>query len=294
MPTHEAIANTMIPREVEKPIPVRTISTRYSGPNKDQALTNKVSPAAESAPAAESVRLSPQLTALARKEQAHRQRELAVKAREEKLEEALAKAKRFDELQAKLGAKDFSEAESLGLNYEDYVQYKLDKDGTENPADQKFKAIESELSEMKKREEEKSQRQYEETVGEYRKEIAKAVAENPAFSKIKKMNAEPHVLQLILDSFEEDNVELTVLEAAKQVEDYLAEEKKKWDSLSEAEQEITSQPRALPRPSMGKTLTNEMMAGSETRPKKSLQHLSDEERYAEARRRVLERRQRGI
>lgn len=291
MPTQEAIVNTIIPREVEKPIPVRTVSTILRKANQDQANINRTdsTPAVSGIPE-ESLKLSGPAIALARKEQAHRQRELALKERERQVEARLADAEKFEKLRAKIGEKDFSEAEALGLNYEDYVEYKLKSTGEVDPRDQKFQEIQDEVKNLKKQQEESIQRQYEETVSEYRSEIKKLVAEKPEFSKIKKMNAEEHVLQLIIDTFEEDGTQLTVDKAAKDVEMFLTEEKKKWDALSDEGVEAEMQRPTLPRPT--RTLTNEMTAGAQTaRPQKSLQHMSDEERYAEARRRVLERRQ---
>src|SRR6266403_3896654 len=135
MPIREAIVDNLIPKPVEKPIPVRTVNTRFQKIEPKiagQEIINS-SPAAESAKTEESVRLSPQLSALARKEQAYRQREQALKEREKALEAKLAEGEKFTSLKAKLSAKDFSEAEALGLSYEDYTKYVLEKQNGENP-----------------------------------------------------------------------------------------------------------------------------------------------------------------
>lgn len=298
MPTHEAIVDNLIPKQVEKPIPVRTVSTKHIKPAPieiaGQPLTNN-NPAAESAPKTEeSVRLSPQLTALARKEQAYRQKEQALKQREKELEAKLQEAEKFQALKEKFGSKDFSEAEALGLSYEDYTKYVLEKQGGENPQDLVNKKLEAEIEAIKKRDEESAATRYEETVAEYKKEIAKAVGENPEFSSVKELNKEDAVLQLILDAFEEDDEELSVADACKQIEDYLVDFGKKFTSLPKLKPKEEPVPeKVLPRPNLGKTLTNNMTASSDKQPQKSLQHLSEAERYAEARRRVLERREKG-
>jgi len=299
MPTHEAIVNTVLPKEVEKPIPIRTVSTRprpMPKINKDQTIKDKLDNLAEdSAGNEESLRLSPKASIIARREAAIRQRELSLKEREKEIEEKLAKAAQFEQLKSKLDAKDYSEAEALGMNYEDYVKYTLNKTEAEDPRDKRLQELEQKLSNFEKQREESINSQFEETKAEYRQQINEIVASNPNFSKVKKMNAEEHVLQLIIDTFDEDGTSLTVTKACEMVEGFLTEEKKKWDSLTEVEQEmarrVENEKPMLPKPTIGKTLTNEMMAGSNNRPQKSLQHLSDEERYAEARRRVLERRQ---
>jgi hypothetical protein len=244
-------------------------------------------------PTAESVKLSPQLSAIARKEQAFRQREQALKAREAEVEAKLADATKFAELKAKLSAKDYSEIEALGLNYEGYTQYLLAKqNGEPAPETQALKKLEEEVTGLKKAQEESANQQYEETVAEYRKEIKAAVEANPEFASIKELGHEDAVLQLILDSWEEDETELTVEQAAKDVEAYLVEEATKMAGLTKVKSKLqpaVEEKRPLPRPGL-KTITNDMTVGSEKRPAKPLHTLSDSERYAEARRRVLERR----
>lgn len=298
MPTQQAIVDNLIPKQVEKPIPVRTVSTRYAKPESKIAGQQIIdsSPVAESTKTEESVRLSPQLTALARKEQAFRQKEQALKDREKELEAKLAEATKFESLKTKLSAKDFSEAEALGLSYEDYTKYVLEKQGGENPQETKIKALEAKIEALEKGTEESAASRYEETVSEYKKEIARTVSENPDFSSVKGLKREDAVLQLILDAFEEDDEEISVTEACKQIEEYLVEKGNEFTSLPKFKKTETAQPaqqKELPRPMVGKTLTNNMTVTSEKAPQKSLQHLSEAERYAEARRRVLERREKG-
>lgn len=304
MPTQEPLVNTIIPQKAEVVIPTRTVITRATNIpkiNSGQPVTNN-SPAAESAKPEESVRLSPEISALARKEQAFRQREQALKQRELDIEAKLAKADRFEALEAKMSSKDFSEAEALGLNYEDYVKYQLDKQVESNPQDDKIRELEAKLEALQKGSEESAASQYEETIAEYNKEIVKAISEDPNFSSIKMLESingvpgEKAVLQLILDSFEQDDVELTVQEACQQVEDYVYSFGKKFNELPKFKEqavEVEAPKKALPRPIVGKTLTNDMTASSDKRPSKSLHQLSEAERYAEARRRVIERREKG-
>jgi hypothetical protein len=301
MPSHEAIVNTIIPQVVDKPIPVRTVQTRVGTRPQaqnvnqpDNAVSNQ---AAEPAATAESVRLSPQLSALARKEQALRQERAAFMAEKKALEARLAEAEQYSQLKTKLTSKDFSAAEELGLSYEEYTKYLLDKQAGEDPNTLAFKKLEDEIQTLKKGQEEKAAQEYEETVAEYRQEIAKLIESSPDFPKVKKAKAEKAVLQLILDSWEEDGVEVTIQQASKDVELFLNEEAKKWAALTEEPESSPGVPeRVLPPPRPGsKTLTQQMQPPSgQKAPAKSLQHLSENERYAEARRRVLERRQQGV
>lgn len=320
MPTQTKIIETLIPREAEKPIPVRVVSTRATprppkpvvepgadgalaipetaaaaspSPNRDQGGTGKEAAAAESAAAEASVKLSPQLSALARKEQAFRERELALKERERALEVKLAGGDRFESLKAKLAAKDFSELETLGLTYEEYTNYLLARQNGEKPETQAFKKLETEISEMKKKQEESQAAQFEDTVSEYRKEIAALVSKDPAYSTVKELKHEEAVLQIILDAWEEDDEEVSVEQAAKDVEDFLIEEAVRMASATKVKARLgEGEKKPLPPPKPGlKTLTQQVVAGSEKRPLKTLQNMSESERYAEARRRVQERRE---
>lgn len=304
MPTQEAISDSIIPKTIDKPIPTRTVQTRarpLPQVTGQPVISNSATEESVATPE-ESVKLSPQLTALARKEQAYRQKEQALKEREKLVEAKLLEAEKFETLKQKISAKDFSEAEALGLNYEDYVKFQLDKQGEIDPRDTAIKELKAEIDAIKKGSEESAASLYEETIAEYQKEISKAVTSDPRFSSVKELEGitgvkgEQAVLQLILDAFEEDEEQLSVQDAAQAIEDYVMSFGQKFTTLSKLKQatpEVETPQRVLPRPMVGTTLTNDMTAGSDKRPYKSLQKLSEAERYAEARRRVLERRQKG-
>lgn len=299
MPTREAIVNTVLPKEVTQPIPVRTISTRTTPKtmvaghliettNPDQRLTNSEAPE-------ESVRLSPQLSALARKEQAFRQREQALKQREKDIEAKLARAEKFDRLEAGIKSNDYSGVEELGANYEGHTNWLLGKQAGEDPQSLKFKAIEDELQSLKKNQEERVEQEFSATVAEYKTEITNLIASrSDDFSSVKELKREDAVLQLILDSWEEENEHLTVEQACKDVEEFLVEQGKLFNSLPKFKPKVSEEEsRRLPPPRVsGRTLTNDMLpASGERKHERSLQHMSDSERYAEARRRVMAKRQ---
>lgn len=294
MPTREQVTNVIVqPKEVA-PIPERIAQTRAVPKlqNPHQLTTPVVPAAAESATPEESVKLSPQLSAIARKEQAFRQREATLKQREKDLEAKLAKADQFDQISTKFAAKDFSEAEKMGLSYEEHTKYLIDKQGSEDPQVQAMKKLEAEIQALKTNQEESISQSFEETVSEYKKEILKAVTDNPEFSSIKELKREDAVLQLILDSWEEDKEEVTVEQACKDIEEFLIEQGKRFSALPKLKPAPVEERKLPPPKPTVKTLTNQMQPqGQEAKPSVSLQTLSESERYAEARRRALARRQ---
>ena len=300
MPTREPIVDTVVPVDAPKPIPERIAITREKPKTKpqpqqngNQQPTGETAQAAESATTEESVKLSPQVSAIARKEQAIRQRELQLKQQEKELQDKLARAEQFDQLQAKLKEKDFSAAEQLGLTYEEYTQWLLQKQQGDDPTLKLINELQDEVKSLKQRNEEKIEQDFELTKQAYQDEIKKLVDENPDFSSIKELKLQDAVLQVILDAWEQDGEELSVEEACKDIEAHLVEQAKKFSSLPKvkpAEQE-TKQPLPPPRK---RTLTNDMApTGNTAKTKVDLHRLSDAERYAEARRRVEARKQQG-
>lgn len=305
MPTREAIVDNIIPREVEKPIPVRTVSTRSIArpqPNINQPGSIVEPRPEESANPAESVKLSPQLSALARKEQAYRQREQALKDREKALEAKLLEADQYSQLKTKISSKDFSAAEELGLSYDEYTKYKLDRVNSEDPTQQAMKKLEEEIQALKKGQEEKATKEYEETVAAYRKELASLADSKPEFAKVKafkEMGSDGKeftgvdvATQYIVDSWNEDGEEVSIEEALKLTSEFIREKAKQWALLLDEEvPQVVDEPKALPQPKV-QTLTQHMQpSGIEKKPAKSLQHLPENERYEEARRRVIARMQ---
>lgn len=300
MPTREPIANTVLPQVVEKPLPIRTVTTRSAAPkqvsqntNQNQATTVETSPAADSATTADSVRLSPAASALARKEQAFRQREQAFKQRESEFAALKEKAEKFDQLSQRLSAKDYSEAEKLGLDYDSYVKYKVEQANSDDPLAQKIAALEARLADLTKGQEETFERDYDNIVESFRGEVASLVTSNPDFSSIKALGKEGEeaALQLIIDTWEEDGKEITAEQACKDIEAELYATAEKFSKFPKLKSAATTEeiPLSPQRPSVN-TLTNGMQppAGA-PQFQKSLQHLPDHERYAEARRRMQAR-----
>jgi hypothetical protein len=238
----------------------------------------------------ESVRLSPRLTALARKEQVQRRREQALVQRERALEARLADAEKYSQLKGKIAAKDYSAADELGLTYEEYTQYLLKKQNDTNPEEQRYRQVEEKLSILQKAQEEQTVKDYQQNQALWKAEIAKVVSENPLFSTIKELGAEGAVLQHVNDSFDEDGVELSVEEAAQQIEDELFKRAEKFSTVSKLKAKGEA-PKALGAPKTStNTITQNMTVTSKAPSRKPMHLLSESEQWAEATRRVQEER----
>ena len=260
---------------------------RPAAPNVKQGNTTEATEPAEPAKPEESVNLSPQISALARKEQAQRQRERALSQREKELTARLADAEKYQQLKAKIAAKDYSAADDLGMTHDQYTQYLLDKQAGEDPAEQRYRKVESELERLKKNQEEQTIQEYQANQNLWKQEIAKVIDATEEFSTIKELGAQAAVLRLINDAFNEDNLELSVEQASEMVEKELFARAEKLASVSKIKTKYEGEPRQLgaPKPSP-KTITQNMTVTSEKSKSKPFHLLSESEQIAEAIRRV--------
>ena len=231
------------------------------------------------------MRLAPQLSALARKEAAQRQRDRAFQAEKQTFAEKLAKADKYDQLQAKLKAKDFSAVEEEGLKYDEYAEYLLNKQAGEKPEEQRFRKQQEEIEALKKAREDDTVKEYQANQNLWKSEISKLVSENAEFSTVKELSAEALVLQHINDSFEEDGIELTAEQGAKDIEDALVERAEKFASVTKIKNRSEAKVLGPPKTS-AKTITQNMTTTSQKPVSKPFHLLSESEQIAEAIRRV--------
>ncbi len=231
------------------------------------------------------VTLSSQATAIARMEQKVRKQEQALKADKAKLDAERAEVAQLKELKTKLAAKDYSALEAEGVTYEEYTNYKLNQGADETPEIQAIRKLEAEIKSLKTSQEDATTKQYDATIGQYRNDIKALVSKDPTYSSVKELKAEEHVLQHILDTFEQDGEVLSVEQAAQEVEDQLIEDAERMAGLSKLKaKQASSEPvkKELPPPKQGiKTITQNLPA---TQPKTfgQFQHLSPKERLLQA------------
>jgi len=241
--------------------------------------------AEEPAKPEETVTLSPQVAALARNEQ-------DLKAKAASLETERAEIAELKALKAKLAAKDFSGIEDL-VKYDDYTQYLIEKSEASTPEQQALKALAAKVDGVEKAHKEDVEKRFEAAVNDRRKAVTSLVESNEEYSTIKELKMQEAVVQHILDTWENDSIDLSPEDAAKEVEAELLERAGKWASLSKlkAKTPTEDEKKQLPPLKPGiKTLTNNMaVSGEIKRPLRSFQNMSDSERYAEARRRAEEK-----
>lgn len=259
--------------------------TPQAAPKTGQASISEETPA-------QGVTLSPQLTALARKQQKLQQE---IQAQRDK--EAAWATKEADYIPKSAFKAKFQEdalealKEYAGMDYEQFNAAVLAKLNGADPV----RELRSEIDQLKKTQEENTSKQYEATLKQYRAEADSLVNADPkVFHLIKKGNHQDAIVQHIVDTWKEnpDSV-LTVAQAAKEVEEVLRENARaQADALKEldppAEAPAQNPKKTLPPPqrAASQTLTNQIETSPRPRIPGQMQHLSMRERLQEAIRRA--------
>lgn len=246
------------------------------------------------ASAEESVKLSPQMAALARREQKFRQSQEQLEAEKAQIASEREELAQLRAMREKLGKKDYSALDGL-VNYDEYSNYQVEKANGVDPVQEELKKLNGKISDFEKNAQENLTKQYEAAVDGRREATRELIDNSTEFPSIKKAAAHEAVVKHILDTWENDSEELSVEQAAKEVEEALREQAKEWAALLEEEKKEAPQvpdaeQKTLPPIKQAiKTLTNEVTSGVPKSPRRSLAGLSDSERWAEARRRAEEK-----
>lgn len=239
----------------------------------------------------ETVRLSPQMALIAKREQKFRLQQQEFEKKRSLLAQKEAEIAQFVQMKQKLEAKDYSALDGL-VEYDEYSQYKLNRLNGTDPTQEELRKLSAKTNELEKSMQDNVTKQFEAAVDERRTAARELVESTPDYPKIKKAKAHEVVVQHILDTWENDNQELSIKQAAKEVEEILSERAKQWASLIEEEKPLEEKKNLPPLKQGLKTLTNQVIAREGNRPApKSLYHMSDSERWAEARRRAEEKMQ---
>jgi hypothetical protein len=284
--------------------PAATVQQRLAARG---VLAPSTPPPAASAPAADApaaLTLSPQVALLARKEQKFRQQQQDLATQRKTLEAEKAELAQLRAMKEKLAQKDYSGLEGL-VNYDEYTDYAVKKIQGTSPEQQAIESLKTEIETVKKSQADNISKQFEAAVSERRTATQKLIQADTTLNQFKtklekefpKAKLEELAVHHILDTWENDSAELPVEDAVKEVVEQLMERAKRWATLLEQHAEEIKQDapaveekKPLPplRPAL-KTITNQVTTGEIKSPPKSMQFMSDTERWAEARRRAVEK-----
>jgi hypothetical protein len=288
--------------------PERTVDFSEFSPPKKSAPTPFDAHAITEQPKAEPAMVEPQLqpeitlspaaAALARREQRFRKQQAEFREQQLALENERKEIAELRELKRKLAAKDFSGIEN-DVPYDAYTNYLIEKSAGSSPEQDEIKQLRSDVKSMQDAQKSDLDRRFEAAVQQRREAIKTIIESNPEFSSVKELDAAEHVVQHIIDTFEEEGVELTPEQALQDVENVIVKRAQKWSGLTKVrpkeepkkEEVKVESKRELPplkKPAVT-TITNSMAATGDLKStKRNYASLrSDEERWAAARNAVL-------
>lgn len=276
-----------VDKPIDTPLPAAASATTESVRSTTE---NSVTPGQ-----GEPLSLSAGAAALARKEQLLRKQQLEMKQRLDSVEAEKKELEELRQLKQKLEGKDFSTIERFAP-YDEYTNYLTDKLNGTTPEQEAIKEVKSEIEVLKAERQKEAEKIKQQMIDSRKKAVSELIAQRAEeFSSIKELQMEAAVTQHIQDSWEKDQVELTVEQAAKEVEELLVEQAQKWSGLTKVKTKVSTEApkdtKVIPPVKQTiKTLTNSMAATGEIKlPKRSYADMSDTERYKAAAKAVLER-----
>ena len=230
-----------------------------SGSTEQEPAKEAAAPEAPKPEATEKA-LSPQYAALARKEKA-----LRAQVQQFKQEQATFK-QQMDQFQAqkaeidrklamldRLDKDPWSVLNEKGVTYDQITAQVLSQPSAQDQAiaklEAQIKAQNDAIERQQKAAEQQQTEQYQQAVNQIRFEAKTLVANNPEFEMVKATNSVNDVVELIEKTFKEDQVLLTVEEAAQMVEEYLTDEALRIAKVNKIQQRLkpAASPAAQPK-----------------------------------------------
>lgn len=272
---------TVTPRGAHAPTPTSPVAPVKAAPR--QPDTTETTPApAEVTPGQEKKDdfLSPKFAALARQEKQIRQERERFKAEKEQWERERTAQLNGYIPKEKLKANALSALEEAGLSYDELTKQLLESpaaqvDPTIRALEAKLAKLEAEQAASKQKQEETQTTAYKQAVETIRRNVTGLVESNPEFEMIKALDQADAVVALIEETFKADGYVMSEEEAAKEVEEHLAEEamkmaglekiKKRLNPPAPVEEPAEKRPVTQQQPQM-KTLTHELNAAPTGRP----------------------------
>ncbi len=194
--------------------------------------------------------LSPRFAALARQQKAFREQQKAFQAQKQLFEtERQARQEEIEQAKSwktKLTQDPLSAITEAGITYEQLTNAILNQPSSQ---DLQYQKLFQEVQSLRQSQEQSSTRfedlqkqQYEDAKKQIRNDVSMLVDGNEVFETIKAMNAQEAVVELIEETYKEENRLMTIDEAAQAVEDYLVEEAMKLASLKKIQAKFSPPP----------------------------------------------------
>lgn len=230
------------------------------------------------------VTLSPQLTALARKQQKLQSEIQAQREKEAQWEKDKAGYVSKDAIKAKAQQNAAEALADLGFTYDEITNLLLDQQNGQDPVQQ----LKSEIDSLKKSQEESTVKLFEQTVAQYRTEASKIIASDEKYVMLKdEPEAAKAAIDELLEDFDKTGETKDISYYLDLAEDGLKEMAtslaSRLEKTKKPEQEVTAPAKKqLPPPAQAQRTLTQQVATTPTRVPNQFQHLSPKDRIAQA------------
>jgi hypothetical protein len=224
------------PRDLSKPTPAPQAPLR-------QQNTTETPPTTEATEKGKDDFLSPKFAALARQEKAIRAERARLKAEKDELERQKSAQLNGYIPKDKLKADPLAAFEEAGLSYDDIAKRLIEApqsevDPTIRTLQAKIAELEANQQSLTKKAEETQTTAYKQALDTIRNKVSGLVEKNPEFEMIKALGQTEAVVALIEETFKAEGYVMTEEEAAKEVEEHLAEEALKMARLEKIQKRL--------------------------------------------------------
>ena len=229
------------------------------------------------------VTLSPQLTALARKQQKLQAEIQAQRDREAQWEKEKAGYVSKDAFKAKAQQNAAEALADLGFSYDEITNLLLAQQNGQDPVQQ----LQHRLDSLEKSNQESTNKLFDQTVAQYRTEASKMIASDEKYVMLKdEPEAAKAAIDELLEDFEKTGETKDISyylnlaeEGLKEMAQSLAS---RLDKTKKPEAEVPPAKKTLPPPAQAPRTLTQQVATTPTRVPNQFQHLSPKERLAQA------------
>lgn len=231
------------------------------------------------------VTLSPQLTAIARRQQKLQQEIQTQRDKEAEWEKRKGDYVSKSEFKAKYDKNAVEALKLLDTEYEGLSQTIIAQSQGADPVAE----VRAELQLLKKQQEDDTNKQFDATLKQYKAEVTALTSKDQKkYFFIDKNSAHEHVVQHIVDTWKEDpDKVLTVEEAANDIEEFLRDgakaSKALLDELDGSDKPVEEpEKKTLPPPRTGARTLTQQVESTPSRTYNQFQHLSMKERITQS------------
>lgn len=237
---------------------------------------------------AKALAADPKMDAFARKERQLRRMQQELQAEKQQMTKRAQEYETGYISKSRLKDDFWGVLNEAGIDQESFTQQLINQPNMNDPTTRalmsKLKQLEEKQSAAERANQDATERQYKQAVQQISNEVKQLVDSNDAYETIKTMAAQDAVVELIEQTFTSTGNLMDIDEAAKQVEEYLLGEARKYTQLKKLQKPISEQQSQAPSVSAQKQPGHQVQIKTLTNavPTQPAKRMSDKERRERA------------